>query len=238
MALDRRGAGVEVVRHPLGGQALRHEAAGRQVAAPAVLGEAKECPRPLAEALDKAGLGQELQVARNAGLRLPKDVGEVGDGQLGLGQHRRLADHVDVALIELPVPAALRPVRPPHRSHLQRPERHRQRRVVVPVEPGQRHGQVVAQAQVDELAQRRAGRHLRRQPAPQHLEDQLLVVAALAAAQPVDVLQRRRLDPLVAEPPVHRGDRLEHMITDSDVSGQQVPHSPGRTVVDLHEAFP
>ena len=56
-----------------------------------MLGEAKECPRPLAEALDKAGLGQELQVARNARLRLPQDVGEVGDGQLGLGQQRQHA---------------------------------------------------------------------------------------------------------------------------------------------------
>jgi hypothetical protein len=27
------------------------------------------------------------------------------------------------------------------------------------------------------------------------------------------------------------------MVTDRDVSGQQVPHSPGRAVVDLHDAF-
>ena len=158
--------------------------------------------------------------------------------QLRLGQHGRLADHVDVALVELPVAALLRPLRPPHRSDLEGPERRRQRRVIVPVEPGQRDREVIPQPEVDQFPQRSAGRDFGRQAPAQHLVDELLVVCAFPALQPADVLQCRGLDPLVPEPPVHRRDRLEHMVADRDVSGQQIPHPPGRTVVDLHGTFP
>ena len=96
----------------------------------------------------------------------------------------RLADHVDVALVELPVPALLRPFRPPHRSHLQRPERQSAATRGCSRRTGQRHRQVVPQPEVHQLPHRGPGRDLGRQPAPQHLEDQLLVVRALAALQP------------------------------------------------------
>ena len=63
----------------------------RDVGAAAVLGEAEERPRAFAEALDQPGLGQQLEMARDARLRLAQDVGEIGDGQLGLGQQREHA---------------------------------------------------------------------------------------------------------------------------------------------------
>ena len=63
----------------------------RDLGAAAVLGQAEERPGALAEALDQAGLGQQLEMARDARLRLAQDVGEVGDGQLGLGQQRQHA---------------------------------------------------------------------------------------------------------------------------------------------------
>ena len=61
----------------------------RDVGRAAALAEAEERPGAFAEALDQAGLGQEPQMARNARLRLAQDFGEVGDGQLGLGEQRQ-----------------------------------------------------------------------------------------------------------------------------------------------------
>ncbi len=56
----------------------------------AALTQPKECPRSLAVALHQSGLGQKPQVARQAGLRLAQNGGEIGNGQLGLGnQHQK-----------------------------------------------------------------------------------------------------------------------------------------------------
>ena len=59
--------------------------------AAAVLGQPEEGPGALTEALDQPGLGQELEVARNARLRLAQNVGEVGNGQFGLAEQRQHA---------------------------------------------------------------------------------------------------------------------------------------------------
>ena len=67
----------------------RADQRAREVGAAAVLGEAEEGPGALAEALDQPGLGQQLEVARDARLRLAQDLGEVGDRQFGLGQQRQ-----------------------------------------------------------------------------------------------------------------------------------------------------
>ena len=69
----------------------RAEQRARHLGAAAVLGQAEEGPGALAEALDQAGLGQQLEMARDARLRLAQDVGQVGDGQFGLGQQRQHA---------------------------------------------------------------------------------------------------------------------------------------------------
>ena len=62
----------------------------RDVGGAAALAEAEKRPRPLAEALDQPGFGQQPQMARDARLRLPQDRGQVGDGQFGLGdQHEQ-----------------------------------------------------------------------------------------------------------------------------------------------------
>ena len=70
--------------------------------------------------------------------------------QLDLGQLARLADDVDVALHELAVAALLRTLGPPDRRDLDRPEHGRQLGAVGRVEPGERNGQVEAQAEVGE----------------------------------------------------------------------------------------
>ncbi len=57
----------------------------RQCGGAAALGEAEECPVALAVALDQAGLPEQPEMPRDARLQLPQDVGEVGHGELGLG---------------------------------------------------------------------------------------------------------------------------------------------------------
>ena len=54
-----------------------------------MLGKAEEGPGAFPEALDEASFGQQLQMARDARLRLSQDVGQVGDGQFGFGQKRQ-----------------------------------------------------------------------------------------------------------------------------------------------------
>src|SRR4029077_2193574 len=46
----------------------------------------EEGPGAFPETLDEASFGQEFQMARDARLRLPQDVREIGYGQFGFGQ--------------------------------------------------------------------------------------------------------------------------------------------------------
>ena len=62
-----------------------------ELGARATLGEAEERPGAFAEALDQPGLDQEPEMARDARLRLPQDLGQVGDRQFGLGEQRQHA---------------------------------------------------------------------------------------------------------------------------------------------------
>ena len=63
----------------------------RQFGGAAALAQAEERPRSFAETIDQPGLGEEPQMPRNPGLRLPQDGGEVRDGELGLAQERENA---------------------------------------------------------------------------------------------------------------------------------------------------
>ena len=58
-------------------------------AAVAAVGDPEEGPGAFAMTLDQAGFRQQLEMARDARLRLAQDFGEVGDGQFGLGQQRK-----------------------------------------------------------------------------------------------------------------------------------------------------
>ena len=61
----------------------RGERAG-EFGAAAAFGEPKERPGAFAETLDQPSLHHQLEMARDARLRLPEDVGEIGDRQFGL----------------------------------------------------------------------------------------------------------------------------------------------------------
>ena len=62
----------------------RAEKGGRRAA----VAQAEEGPGALAMALDQAGFGEQLEVARDARLRLAEDVGEIGDRELALREQR------------------------------------------------------------------------------------------------------------------------------------------------------
>ncbi len=59
------------------------------ISAAGALGQAEERPGAFAKAFDQAGLGQQPQMTRQPWLRLPQNVGEVGDGQFSLRQQRQ-----------------------------------------------------------------------------------------------------------------------------------------------------
>ncbi len=63
----------------------------REARARAFMGQPEEGPGAFALALDEAGAGHQLQMARNAGLGLAEDFGEVGDVQLAVRQQREEA---------------------------------------------------------------------------------------------------------------------------------------------------
>jgi hypothetical protein len=67
-----------------------HQRAGNLRAA-ASFSQPEERPGAFAETLHQPGFNQQPEMPRNARLRLPQDVGEVGDGQFGLRHQRQHA---------------------------------------------------------------------------------------------------------------------------------------------------
>ena len=64
---------------------LRDQGAG-ELGRAARFGQPEERPGALAEALDQPGLDQQLEMARDARLRLPQDLRQVGNRQFGLAE--------------------------------------------------------------------------------------------------------------------------------------------------------
>ena len=77
VARQDRIVGIEII-----GQKPHH------LRAALLVGDAEEGPGALAMAFDQSGFGQQLEMTRNARLRLAQDFGQVGDGEFGLGQER------------------------------------------------------------------------------------------------------------------------------------------------------
>ena len=134
-------------------------------------------PRVVEHAVEQAAVIDADDAVRAAPARRPLRAWPTSSS--ALGRDARLADDVDVALHELPVAALLRALGAPDRRHLDRPEHRRQLGAVAGVEAGERHGQVEAQPEVDQVE--RLGGRLQvvvGEPALQHPEGELLVVAA------------------------------------------------------------
>ena len=161
-------------------------------------------------------------------VRLSKDLAEHRRrrrNQLDLRQAAVVAQNVDVALGKLAEAPLLRVVRAPDVAKLHRLERGRQLLLVVRVVARQRHGQVVAQAVVRQLAVALVQRALKLRAALHHLEDQLLVVAALLAGQVLDVLHHRRFDLHEAARAVGFLNHAEHMLAQAHVGGEHIAHA-------------
>ena len=175
------------------------------------------------------GVGQPERVDRREGR----------DEQLGLGLDAGLADDVDVALHELAEAALLRALGAPHRRDLDRAEHRRQLGAVAGVEPGERHGQVEAQPEVDEVEGLLGGGEIssRRQSALEHAEGELLVVAAEPRVQALAVLHDRRLDLVETVGPVALPDDAEHALAPLLLGGEEVAHAARGIYGSCHGAI-
>ncbi len=90
--------------------------------------------------------------------------------------------------------------------------------MVLGVVPRQGHGEVEAQPVLGELATGALGR-LEILPALEYLEDQLLVLAPLAAHEQAEALEGGRFDPAKSEGAVHRDDLLGGGVAQVDLGG-------------------
>ena len=86
-----RGQPATVAQHHRVGRIEPSDQQLRDVGNAAALAEPIERPAPLAEAIDQAGFGEQLQVPRDARLRLAQDLGEVGNRQVGFSEQRQYA---------------------------------------------------------------------------------------------------------------------------------------------------
>jgi hypothetical protein len=84
-----RGEPTAIAHHDRIGRIEPPDQRLRDVGDAAAFAEAIERPASLAIAIDQPGLGQQLEMPRDARLRLAQDFREIGDGQLGFGEQRQ-----------------------------------------------------------------------------------------------------------------------------------------------------
>ena len=137
-------------------------------------------------------------------------------------RQRVLADHVDVALVELAETAALGTLAAIHALHLVAAEREGQVMLVLGHVAGQRHGQVEAQG---EFGQTFAA-FLERAGGLDEIDLPLGLAAGLGQ-QHLGQLHHRRFHRQEAEALEHLADRVQHALEGNLVAGQQL-HDPGR----------
>ena len=201
----------------------------------------------LAELVDLAQ-HQRLQLAVGNALRLEETAHQLAvvemdreraDRELGEHRvdHRRqlrivahaecvLADHVDVALVELAEAAALRALAAIYALHLVAPEREREVVLVLGDIARQRHGQVEAQRQfrralpfaLSGILERAGGLHKIHLP---------LGLTAGLGQQHLGQLHHRRLHRQEAKTLEIAADRVQHALEGNLVRRQQL-HDPGR----------
>ena len=176
-----------------------------------------------AQAFEEAA--QQLAVVQLDGEIAHAQLGEhrVDDGgHLGVMAHaeRVLADHVDVALVELAEAAALGTLAPVHALDLVAPEREGQVVFVLGHVAGQRHGEVEAQGQFGLAALFKGAGGLHEIHLP-------LGFAAGFGQQHFGQLENRRFHRQEAEAFIVAADDVQHALEGNLVTGQQL-HDPGR----------
>ena len=176
-----------------------------------------------AEALEVAA--HQLAVVELDGKRADRQFAEHAVDHrrdLGVVAHRQrvLADHVDIALVELAETPALRALAAVHLLHLVAAEREAEVALMLGDVARERHGEVEAQRQLGRallgLAQRAGGLH------EVHLP---LGLAAGLGQQHVGVFDHRRLHRQEAETLVVAADHVEHALERDLVERQQLEHA-------------
>src|SRR5215510_14395196 len=180
--------------------------------------------------------GQDAPVVHTDPRLLEPERDQGGGGrqdELDLGDLGGHAQDVDVALDELAEAALLRPLGPPHRSDLDRLERVGQDRPIVGVVPRERHREVEAEPEIGEIVLA-VRRRIQLRAALEYLVDQLLVLAAAAAEQELQILERGRLDATEPVALVRGQDRGRRPVAKLDLGREQVLHAARRRRVELH----
>ncbi len=102
---------------------------------------------------------------------------------LGLDGHRAAPDAIDVALVEFAIASPLRPIGAPDGLNLIAPKRQRQVVQMRRDHPRERHGQVIAQRHIGQLACEQAGRALALRQRHHRARRRFQLVAALEDAE-------------------------------------------------------
>ncbi len=156
------------------------------------------------------------------------ELRERGGGRedhLRLDRHRRRAQHVDVALHELAEAAVLRALGAPHRAELIALEDGRQLAAMGRIVARERDGQVEAERQIGEVGPARGDGALELGAALQHLEHELLVLAAALPEKHAHALHRRRVHALEAEGLVRLADASQELVAPAILRRQEVAES-------------
>src|SRR5262249_1507435 len=213
-----RGALVDAAGHELLPHALRAHLVQ--------LGERDERNRllRLADAGDLEQRGEQLPVIQTAREIIESQARQhIADGgeHLGVDDRRGRSDRIEIALKELAKSPFRRPIRTPYRLDLIPLEELRQRALVLRDDARERDGEVVPQREI-----RFAGVLVL--AALQDLENELVAVLAVLPEERLDVLERRRLERLVAVLLVDVADHTHDVLTPADVVRQKIARARGR----------
>jgi hypothetical protein len=179
---------------------------------------------------------QDLAVVEVDGERAERKLGEDGvDDRRDLGvvgqRQAVLADHVDVALVELAEPALLVALAAVHALDLVAPEREVELCLVLGDEARQRHRQIEPQRELGQLAGVAGLLERARRLHEVHL---LLGLAPGLGEQHVGQLEHRGLDRHEPEALEAAPDRVQHVLERELLRGQELEHTGRGSGLDRH----
>ena len=155
--------------------------------------------------------------------------------QLDFRDRPCLTDDVDVALHELAVAALLRLLGTPDRRDLDGAEYRRQLSAMCGVEPGERHGEIEAQAEVGESeGLGGCGKVVGREAALHYRVGELFVIAAEAGVEAVALFHDRCFDFVEAVRGVAVADDAQYPLAPGLVRRQEVAHAARRGHLGCH----
>ena len=158
--------------------------------------------------------------------------------QFNLRQIGGLSEYINIALHELAVPASLRPLRPPHVSHLQRLEGRGKLIGMIGIKAHQGYREIVTKTPVHQILFFPGRLQVQLFAPLQNLEDQLFVFPALLAAQIFYILHTGSFDGCKPELPVSLLDHTAHIIPDRHLLRENILHTGNRFLTKCHFSTP